>query len=292
MRDTRKQDIVLGNTSLISSEEERVSRLLREKNLSHTNDISPEVHPKSTFYSKYIKRLLDIMISLPIFIILLPLNAIFALCTFIDVGKPILYKQTRVGKDGKLFTIVKFRNMNNKTDSDGKLLPAAMRVTKFGKIMRKFSLDELLNFWNVLKGDMSIIGPRPIPVFFEERMSNRHKMRNCVRPGLECPRVISLSNAGAKEISAYHIKFENDIWYVENISFITDVKMLFLLFKMTFSMKKRGSHANHASYFVGYDEEGYALSLAHYKKLYEPTYDLNDSIEKKYTSNTTYPMSI
>ena len=177
-----EKEKIIGNTNLVSNEEEYVANLLKIKNYNYINSISKEVHPKSTLYTKVFKRVLDIMISLPAIIVLLPFNAVFALCTLIDVGRPILYKQTRVGMNGKLFNMVKFRNMNNKTDTDGKLLPPNQRVTKFGRIMRKFSLDEILNFWSVLKGDMSIIGPRPTPVFIYDRMSKRHKYRTAVRP--------------------------------------------------------------------------------------------------------------
>ena len=112
-----------GNGNLISNEEERVARMLREANLAHTNAISAPVHPRDSFYTRVGKRALDILISVPVFILLLPLNCIFGICTFFDVGRPIFYQQTRVGKDGRHFTLVKFRNMNNKTDADGKLLP-------------------------------------------------------------------------------------------------------------------------------------------------------------------------
>ena len=160
----------VGNSNLSSNEEEYVAQLLREKYLDHTNAISAPVKPKQTFYTRCGKRVLDVMISLPAFLLLLPLNTLFGILTFFDVGRPIFYKQTRVGKDGKTFTMVKFRNMNNKTDADGKLLPPSERVTKFGKIMRKLSLDELLNFWSVVKGDMSIIGPRPMPEYLQNRV--------------------------------------------------------------------------------------------------------------------------
>jgi len=257
---------VVGNASLVSNEEEQVANLLREKYLQHTNDISAAVHPKDTFYTRYGKRFLDILISLPVFIILLPFNIIFGICTFFDVGRPIFYKQTRVGKDGKTFLLVKFRNMNNNTDADGKLLPPSQRVTKFGKFMRKLSLDELLNFWSVLKGDMSIIGPRPQPLVFYNRMSERHKMRTAVRPGLECPRVIQLDYV---DTCRYQRTFENDIWYVENVSFLQDIRMVLLLVKMVFSFGKRGEQATGSgvSYFVGYDEDGHAMSMIKYKEV-------------------------
>jgi lipopolysaccharide/colanic/teichoic acid biosynthesis glycosyltransferase len=130
--------------------------------------------------------------------------------------------------------------------------------------MRKYSLDELLNFWSVLKGDMSIIGPRPLPEFFLDRMSERHKMRNVVKPGLECPYTMPEGT----EISAYHWKFENDIWYVENVSFSTDVKMIVMLFKLTFNMRNRGDHAGGLTYFIGYDDDGFATSLGKVKRAY------------------------
>lgn len=256
----------VGNSGLISNEEEYAAKLLQEKNLKHKNDISPAVCPKDTFYTRYGKRFLDIAISFPVFIVLLPFNVIFGICTFFDVGRPVFYKQTRVGKDGKYFTIIKFRNMNNKTDADGKLLPPSQRVTKFGKLMRKLSLDELLNFWSVLKGDMSIIGPRPQPVFIYERMCDRHKMRTAVRPGLECPRVIHVPG---EEICMFQRTFENDVWYVENVSFALDLKLCWLLVKMVFSMNKRGNQASGSgiSYFVGYNEDGVAIGMNTYRSM-------------------------
>ncbi len=258
----------VGNKSLISNEEEAAAALLRTKNYAHVNEISKPVSPKNTFYTKVGKRLLDILISLPIFLILLPFNVIFGICTFFDVGRPIFFRQTRVGKGGKRFTMIKFRNMNEKKDADGKLLPPSQRVTKFGKFMRKFSLDELLNLWSVLKGDMSIIGPRPTPVFIYERMSVRHQQRTAVRPGLECPRVIQVENG---DEFRYQRTYENDVWYVENVSFLLDVKLVLLLVKMVFSFKKRGDQAagKGVTYFVGYDENGIALSMRNYREKQE-----------------------
>lgn len=257
----------VGKNILISNEEKQVAELLREKYLAHTNAISAPVHPKDTFYTRYGKRILDIAVSFPAFIILLPFNLIFGICTFFDVGRPIFYKQTRVGKDEKPFMMVKFRNMNEKKDAEGKLLPPSQRVTKFGKFMRKFSLDELLNFWSVLKGDMSLIGPRPSPTFIHERMSERHKCRTAVKPGLECPRVIHVEG---EEICKYQRTYENDIWYVENVNFLLDVKLAFCLVKMVFSTKMRTKQAEGkgVSYFIGYEEHGYAISLITYHKLY------------------------
>lgn len=256
----------VGNNSLVSHEEEQVAQLLRERNLQHKNEISAPVHPKDSFYTRYGKRFLDICISVPALVFFMPFNLIFAVCTFIDVGSPIFYRQTRVGKDGKYFTLIKFRNMNDKKDADGKLLPPSQRVTRFGKFMRKFSLDELLNFWSVLKGDMSIIGPRPQPVFIYDRMCERHKMRTAVRPGLECPRVIHVPG---EEICKFQQTFENDVWYVENVCLLQDLRMLLLLVKMVFSMGKRGNQAagKSISYFVGYNKDGVAIGMNTYHEM-------------------------
>lgn len=250
-------------TDLVSNEEAAMAAYLKEHYLSHANAVAPEVHPKDCFYTRYGKRALDILISAPVFTLLLPFNMLFAVCTFLDVGKPILYTQHRTGLDGKPFTMVKFRNMNENRDAEGKLLPASERITKYGHFMRKYSLDELLNFWNVLKGEMSIIGPRPYPTFFTERMTERHKMRSAVRPGIECPKMISLPNEKER---LYNVKLENDIWYVENVSFVNDIRMLFMLFRMAFSFDIRNKHAGALSYFVGYDEDGFALSTREAKQ--------------------------
>lgn len=259
---------VVGNSNLVSNEEEEAARILREKNLQHKNETSPKAIPRDSFYTRHGKRILDVAISLPAFTILLPFNIIFGICTFMDVGMPIFYKQTRVGRDGKTFTLIKFRNMNNKTDADGKLLPLSQRVTKFGKFMRRFSLDELLNFWSVLKGDMSIIGPRPQPVFIYERMCGRHQARTALRPGLECPRAIHVPG---EEICLFQRTFENDVWYVENCSLLLDIQMVMRLVKMVFSMGKREKQASGKgiSYFVGYTEEGIAIGMNNYRKMME-----------------------
>lgn len=259
-----KSDII-GNSNLSSVEESLAAEYLKFHYLEKTNRNSLPVHPKNTLYTKIYKRILDIAIALPAVIVLLPINLILGICTFFDVGHPIFYKQTRVSKNGKEFVLVKFRNMNEKKDADGNLLPPSQRVTKFGKFMRKYSLDELLNFWSVLKGDMSIIGPRPMPVFLFERMSERHKMRTAVRPGLECPRSIHVDN---EQIFKYQRTFENDIWYVENVSFLLDVKLCFMLVRMVFSSRRKNqAEGKGISYFVGYSEDGMAMSLINYRNM-------------------------
>lgn len=125
--------------------------------------------------------------------------------------------------------------MTNEKDKNGDLLPAEQRVTKFGYYVRKTSLDELLNFWSILKGDMSVIGPRPLEPVYNDRYSERHKMRMAVRPGLECPILYE-----TKQKITWYRQFENDIYYVENVSLILDLKMAVSLVKMVFN-KERNS---------------------------------------------------
>jgi len=191
-----------------------------------------QVHPKRSFYSRYLKRFFDIVISFFAVVITLPINAVLAIITFFDVGRPIMFRQKRPGKDCKMFVIYKFRNMNNNTDENGVLLPPSERITKFGKFVRAASLDELLNFWSILKGDMSLIGPRPLLPEYLPFYDERQIMRHTVRPGLECPPIRANEYA-----LTWEEQFENDVWYVENVSFATDCKMIFKIVRMIFDRK-------------------------------------------------------
>ena len=258
---------------------ELIAQMAARDNLARVNQNSQTVIPKTGIYSEYIKRILDLIIIIPVFIILIPVNFFIGIITFFDVGIPIFFRQERTGKNGKHFYLVKFRNMTNDKDEFGNFLPPSQRVTKFGKFVRKYSLDELLNFWSILKGDMSIIGPRPLPSSFDERYSERHKMRTAVRPGLECP-----SLEAGHHVRLYQEQFENDIWYVENISFVTDVKMMLALFRMVLNSNERGDHASvGGGELVGYDENGNAFSMRRIPEKYEIEYQdlLHKEMEKE-----------
>ena len=207
-----------------------VADRLAEDRLPKINSQLEDVNPRKTFYSEYGKRIIDIVVSAAALIVTAPINLLLAISTLIDVGTPLLFHQERLGRGGKIIHIVKFRNMKNTRDARGELLPASQRVTKFGKIMRKTSLDELLNFWNVFKGDMSIIGPRPLVPEYIGRYNKRHKMRMAVRPGLECP---PRENYG--HVWTWQEQFENDVWYVENVSILTDIKMFWKLVRFVFT---------------------------------------------------------
>ena len=142
--------------------------------------------------------------------------------------------------------------MTNETDENGELLPPAQRVTKWGKFVRRTSLDELLNFWSVFNGSMSIVGPRPLLDSYAERFNDRHKQRYALRPGLECP---SLEKEG--NVMSWQERLENDIWYVENCSLWTDIKLCFRIVQVALDRKATATRANaDQGGFLGYDLEG------------------------------------
>lgn len=191
------------------------------------NKEKPEEYPvlKKTFYSIFVKRLLDIVFSGLALVILSPLLLCIVILELIYHGKPVIYAQERPGKDEKLFKLYKFRSMTNETDENGNLLPSSQRLTKFGKTIRRLSIDELPELWCIFTGKMSIIGPRPLLPAYLPYYTKRHHSRHAVRPGLAC---VSLKPI---KTWSWNDQFENDVWYIENISFMTDVKMIFAVAK-------------------------------------------------------------
>lgn len=244
---------------LLNSLTEKQSWLLADKiaeeRLPGINQNTKTVMPRVSFYTKYGKRILDICISFVALIITIPINLLIAFVTLIDLGFPLIFRQKRAGKDGRLFTIYKFRNMTNEVDDNGDLLPSELRITKCGAFWRKTSLDELLNFWSILKGDMSIIGPRPLVPEYTHRLSNRHQMRLVVRPGLECPPWKRLNHYWT-----WDEQFENDIWYVENVSFWVDVQMCFKLILFMLDRKNAALRNCGRGSFAGYSMNGKGIS--------------------------------
>lgn len=242
-------------TKLTLAEKVEIASYIQEDNLETVNQKVVPVVPRVSFYTKYVKRLLDLLIGLIAFIISAPFNLIIGIVTIFDVGFPIIFKQKRIGKDKKEFTIYKFRNMTNATDANGELLPPSERVTKWGKFVRKTSLDELMNFVSVIKGDMSIIGPRPLINGYVNRLNVRHQGIYLVRPGLECPTPHKVDHA-----LSWQERFDNYVWYVENCSFKTDLRLCLRIFGITFDRKatKVRSQATHGA-FMGYDKEGNVL---------------------------------
>lgn len=241
------------------------------------NERLEEVHIKDTVYTRYIKRIIDIIVSAIVLLITLPVNILIGIVTFFDVGFPVFFKQKRTGKDGRLFSIIKFRNMKNIKDFKGELLPPDQRVTKFGKFMRKTSLDELLNFWCILKGDMSLIGPRPLVPEYTNRYSKRHKMRLSVRPGLECP----LKNP-QHHVWTWQEQFENDVWYVEHVSFWTDCFLCFRLIQFALDQESAKARAGvQRGIFMGYDLDGNAITLDEVPQEYIDIYDATSTNKKE-----------
>lgn len=191
-------------------------------------NLIPEVG--NSFYSKYIKRILDVALSGVAIICLSWLFLIVFVLELIIHGRPALYKTRRPGKDGKVFDLYKFRSMTNKRGEDGRLLPEEERLTKFGLFLRKTSIDELPELINIVKGDMSIIGPRPLLIEYLPLYSPRHAMRQAVRPGLACLRIMPSDS----KTWTWREQFENDIFYIEHISFLTDAHMVWIVIKEVF----------------------------------------------------------
>lgn len=172
-------------------------------------------------YAKYVKRILDFTLSLLALIVLSPLMLIIYILVRIKLGKPAIFKQKRPGKDEKIFTLYKFRTMTDEKDEQGNLLPDEKRLTKFGKFLRSTSLDELPELINIIKGDMAIVGPRPLLVEYLEYYTEEEKHRHDVRPGLT-----GLAQVSGRNTITWEEKFKKDNKYIKNITSINDLKII------------------------------------------------------------------
>ena len=173
-------------------------------------------------YAKDIKRILDFILSLIALIVLSPVLLVVAILVRIKLGSPIIFKQQRPGKDEKIFTLYKFRTMTDKKDENGNLLPDSDRLTKFGKVLRSTSLDELPELVNILKGDMSIVGPRPLLIRDMLFMTDEQRKRHTVRQGLT-----GLAQINGRNNINWEEKLEYDLQYIKNITFVGDMKIIF-----------------------------------------------------------------
>ena len=183
-------------------------------------------------YSKYFKRLLDIIISLVIIFLFWWLILIVAILVKIFLGSPVIFKQERPGKDEKIFTLYKFRTMTDEKDSEGNLLPDEKRLNKFGKFLRSTSLDELPEIINVLKGEMSFVGPRPLLVEYLELYDEKQKYRHKVRPGLT-----GLAQINGRNDTTWEARLNYDVEYVKNVTFMNDMEIIFKTIKLVFTRK-------------------------------------------------------
>lgn len=176
---------------------------------------------KKTFYQLFGKRILDILLSGIALIVFSPIILIVGILVRIKLGSPIIFKQERPGKSEKIFSMYKFRTMTDKRDHNGEYLPDEIRLTKFGKMLRATSLDELPELWNILKGDMSIVGPRPLLVEYLPLYSEKQRKRHKVRPGLT-----GLAQVNGRNAISWEEKFDLDVYYVDKISFFNDLTII------------------------------------------------------------------
>lgn len=177
---------------------------------------------KKGFYEKYIKRPQDIILSLLALFVLSPVLLITAVLVRVKLGSPVIFKQKRPGLKGEIFTLYKFRTMTDARDKEGNLLPDEVRLTKFGKLLRNTSLDELPELLNILFGDIAVIGPRPLLVEYLSRYNEEQKRRHEVRPGLS-----GLAQVNGRNAISWEDKFKYDVQYVDHVTFLGDWKIIF-----------------------------------------------------------------
>ncbi|MDP4551659.1 sugar transferase [Alkalihalobacillus macyae] len=206
---------------------------------------------KGGMYRRFIKRPMDFILSLIAIIALSWLLLIVAILVRLKLGSPILFTQKRPGMNEKIFKMYKFRTMTDQRDENGKLLPDNIRLTKFGKFLRSTSLDELPELFNILKGDMSVIGPRPLLVQYLPLYNNHQKRRHEVRPGLS-----GLAQVSGRNAISWEDKFNFDVHYVDNMSLSQDWKIIFMTLKKAFVREGINSEtAATMEYFEGSKEE-------------------------------------
>lgn len=203
------------------------------------------------FYKKHGKRIFDLCLTIPAFIILSPVMGVTAVLVAVKLGRPVLFTQKRPGYQEKIFKMYKFRSMTDERDANGELLPDEVRLTPFGEKLRSTSLDELPELLNILKGDMSLVGPRPLLVQYLPLYNKRQHRRHDVKPG-----ITGLAQINGRNSISWEEKFEYDVKYVENLSFKEDIRILFeTVFKV---FKREGINSENSATmedFMGTPEE-------------------------------------
>ena len=185
---------------------------------------------KAGFYEKYTKRLLDIVLSGCALIVLSPLLLVTAILVRVKLGSPVIFCQERPGRDEKIFKLHKFRSMSDARDENGNLLPDEIRLGKFGRNLRATSLDELPELWDIFRGKMSIVGPRPLLVKYLPLYNDEQHRRHDVRPGLT-----GWAQVHGRNLASWEERFAYDVDYVDNISFALDVKIIFMTIRCVFA---------------------------------------------------------
>lgn len=193
---------------------------------------------QGSIYRRFVKRLMDFILSLIAIITLSPVLFVVAILVRIKLGSPVIFKQRRPGLNEKIFTMYKFRTMTDAKDEKGELLPDSVRLTNFGKLLRSTSLDELPELFNILKGDMSVVGPRPLLVQYLPLYNEHQKRRHEVRPGLT-----GLAQINGRNGISWEDKFNLDVQYLDNVSFTEDWKIIFLTLKKV--IIKEGINSEH-----------------------------------------------
>lgn len=211
---------------------------------------------KDSFYCRYIKRILDICCALAAMIVFCWLYAIVAILVRVKLGSPVIFCQERPGKDEKIFKLYKFRSMKDERDENGNLLPDDVRLTKFGRLLRSTSLDELPEAWNILKGDMSVVGPRPLLVKYLPYYTERERHRHDVRPGLS-----GLAQVNGRNAILWEEKFKHDIVYVDSVSLMMDAGIIFQTVKKVF-IRPSGIELNVLEDFDVYRERAFTDTAA------------------------------
>lgn len=190
-------------------------------------------------YQKFFKRFLDILLSACALLVLWPVLLVTALLVRFKLGSPVIFCQERPGKDERIFKMYKFRSMTDQRDENGELLPDEVRLTKFGKALRSTSLDELPELWNIFKGDMSIVGPRPLLVRYLPRYNAEQRHRHDVRPGLT-----GLAQVNGRNAISWEEKFSLDVQYVSNVTFLNDMKIIFATLRKVLAREGISSEAS------------------------------------------------
>ena len=187
-------------------------------------------------YRKFGKRFFDLVLVIPGLILISPMLLLVAIIAKFKIGSPVLFQQERPGIHGKIFKMIKFRSMRNDRDANGELLPDEVRLVPFGKLLRATSLDEFPELWNVIKGEMSLVGPRPLLAKYLDRYNPTQARRHEVRPG-----ITGWAQINGRNAITWEEKFDYDVWYVDNLSFFLDVKILALTVLKVF--KRSGTSA-------------------------------------------------